>query len=140
MRQHADLKFKTIDGDVIYAHKGILSVRARYLFYLISGHQESLTAEASGEISELFTLEYETDVVEEILRYVYYNEVENLDELAFKLYRAASDYDLANLKRFCYNYISLNLSTENAVESLITAQHVGAPKELINRSFELIVA
>lgn len=134
-KNHADMKFRAIDGNVIYAHKGILSVRAPFLLYLFEEHQKS---KSIGSV-ETHTLEFETEVVEEVLRFVYSNKVENLEELAFKLYRAASDFDLGTLKRICYNYILLNLSTENAVEAYTTAQHVGAPKDLIFRSFELIV-
>lgn len=141
-RQYSDIKFRTFDGNIIYAHKGILSVRAPFLFHLIGEHPGSLNGSfqtTEDEISSLHAFEYKTDVIEEVLRFIYYNEAENLDELAFKLYRAASDFDIGKLKRICYNYILLNLSSENAIEAFTTAQHVGAPKELIKRSFELIV-
>ncbi|KAL6953832.1 hypothetical protein U1Q18_046962 [Sarracenia purpurea var. burkii] len=69
------------------------------------------------------------NVIEEMLRYIYTGNVENLDDLADDLFQAADKYDLGELKAICENVLSSNLSDDSAAKTLVLAD--------LHRAYEL---
>ncbi|KAL6953838.1 hypothetical protein U1Q18_046968, partial [Sarracenia purpurea var. burkii] len=78
------------------------------------------------------------NVMEEVLRYIYTGNVENLEELADDLFEAADKYDLAELKAMCENVLSSNLSVDSAAKTLALADMHHA-NELKSEAMDYIV-
>ena len=63
----------------------------------------------------------EPDVFKEMLRFIYTDQVENVDALAEKLLAAADKYMLDLLKTKCEAYLATNITGENCCQLLILA-------------------
>jgi speckle-type POZ protein len=72
----------------------------------------------------------EPEVIKEFLRFIYFEKVENLDQISVELLIFANKYEVNELKTICENYISDNLSVDNFCNLLLLA--------LIHNSFKLI--
>ena len=63
----------------------------------------------------------EADVFREMLRYIYTNNVNNLNAYAETFLRAADKYDMPKLKLLCVDELSRSLTIENAIHILMFA-------------------
>lgn len=72
----------------------------------------------------------EPEVIKEFLRFIYFEKVENLDQISVELLIFANKYHVNELKTICENYISDNLSVDNFCNLLLLA--------LIHNSIKLI--
>jgi speckle-type POZ protein len=66
----------------------------------------------------------------ELLRFIYTQKVENLDTLASKILYAAEKYDLPPLKSICVLKLIEQLSEQNVFESLVLADRFNEEKML----------
>lgn len=125
----ADIELQTKDGS-LKANKTILSIRSPVFNAILS---------KDWQVSSVDVQDFDSKTMKEVLRFIYYNEVEDLKLLARDLIYAAEKFDIEGLKKLCLNNIIESLSTENVVESLIISDRIKAPKlfteclELINR-------
>uniref|UniRef100_A0A8D8J1I3 Protein roadkill n=1 Tax=Culex pipiens TaxID=7175 RepID=A0A8D8J1I3_CULPI len=113
-KKYGDVSIK-VGNRKILAHKNILAARSS-VFAAMFEHkmQEKITNVVSiGDIKLV--------VLEEMLRYIYTDKVNNLDTLSYQLYTAADKYDIPALKSLCRIAILGNLSTENVAETIICA-------------------
>jgi len=75
--------------------------------------------EAQTGIVKIEKMNYKT--IEAMIQWIYLLEVENMEEVAEDLYRAADKYDVALLKKKCIKSMAKNLSPQNLPTRLILA-------------------
>lgn len=110
----SDITIKTLD-DKIKANRFILS-RSPVFDAMLNEHD---TKEAQdGEIS---ITDFDHDVVLEMVRYMYCDEIPKLKEMALDLLVASDKYDLPGLGKECENYLMVNVNTGNFSDILVTA-------------------
>jgi speckle-type POZ protein len=127
----ADVQLKTNDGDVLKANKTILSIRSPVFKAMLS--KDAQPDSDSVEISD-----FNSKTLREVLRFIYCNEVEDLDGISRDLIYAAEKYQLEGLKKICLNSIIKSLSNNNIVESLIISDRVTKSTKLFNHCLDLI--
>lgn len=77
-----------VQGKVLKAHKAILVARSElFSKFIVNQTQQNLSGVG---FSKMFIKNYEVEVIEEILRFLYLNKVERLDKLASNLLLAAN--------------------------------------------------
>lgn len=104
-----------VGGNNFDAHKTVLAARSPvFLAMFESNLTEDLT-------NTLKIDDIEPDVFMEVLRFIYTDDVENLDELADKLLAAAEKYMLDLLKAKCEASLCINITLENCCQLLILA-------------------
>lgn len=128
----SDFRLKTKDGKILKAHKAILVARSP-MFYamLISNMQEP--TEDFANISD-----YDSIIMKEVLRFIYYNDVEDLQGIAHDLVFAAEKYHVKYLKELCLDTLIASLSIENALKLLMIADRLSNASELFNESVKVI--
>jgi speckle-type POZ protein len=75
----------------------------------------------------------------EILRYIYTEKVNNINDYAAELMYGAKKYELKGLKELCESEIADNLTDENVVNYFLLAEKYDA-KDLMSRCIEFIRA
>lgn len=112
----ADIKIITKTKS-FHAHKIILK-RSSVLKAMLSIDMK----EAKEGIILINDIEY--DVLYEMVRYLYYDEVKRMDELALDLLVAADKYDIPKLLHECKTYLKTNVRRENFGKILITIDKI----------------
>lgn len=107
----SDFEIKTSDDETFCCHKVVLFARSPMFFGMLS-HDTKENQESSVEVTE------DAEIMKEVLRFIYCNDVEDIDEKAVKLIIAADKYHLSTLKEMCVDSIIDELSEENVVEAL----------------------
>uniref|UniRef100_UPI00358DE3EC speckle-type POZ protein isoform X2 n=2 Tax=Myxine glutinosa TaxID=7769 RepID=UPI00358DE3EC len=102
-------------GREFNAHKAILAARSA-VFNAMFKHEMEETKKNRVEIKDV-----EPEVFKEMLRFVYTGRAPNLEKMADDLLAAADKYALDRLKVMCEEALCVNLSVENAADTLILA-------------------
>lgn len=103
----------TSDRKVLKVHKVVISARSKvFKAMLTSKMQEAATG-------SVYIEDFDPEVILELLRFIYYKEVEQLPKIAYDLIRAADKYDIKELKKICLDHIRSNLTAETLVETLV---------------------
>jgi hypothetical protein len=92
----------------------------------------------SNEKEQVLGLEIKTDAFKELIRYIYINEVSDLDKHAFELLHAADFYQIDSLKSICEKELRSILSTTNANDIFQAAHLYSCSDELKETSFGFI--
>lgn len=127
----SDFKIKTVGGNVLNVHKSILAARSEVFNKMFSTDMK----EAKEGILDVSDLDYTT--MKEVLRFIYCNEVENLDEIAQDLIFGAEKYDLEDLKEICVDSMIKTLTVKNVIQSVVIADSVSGGKKLFRKCLEL---
>lgn len=112
-KKFCDVILKLSDGKEIKAHKAILSARSA-VFAAMFEHEMMENKENSVTISDM-----DSNVCEEMIRYIYTGEVTNISDLVEELVDVADKYDLNDLKNMCENELISDIDIDN-VDSLIS--------------------
>jgi hypothetical protein len=100
-RDHADITIKT----------QTFSTRVhKFMLLKIPFFQNSLQ---NNNISLLEIMNVDYEVLNEVLRYAYYNQVENLKDNALKLLLAADKFDYGDLFVLSKEFLKQNITNEN---------------------------
>lgn len=126
----ADVTLKSVEGETFPAHKSLLFTRSAVLM----AHFSHNTIETVTNVVEI---PFETDVVKDILSYIYTDNAPNIDKLSGKLLEAAEFYQLDGLKELALNALEKKLTVENAIETLELANLYRANK-LKKKTLEFI--
>lgn len=107
-----DITFK-VDGEILVAHKAILSARSRVFKAMFESplaiNQEEI------EISDI-----SEESVKKMLSFIYSGEVNHLDvRSAMELYYAADKYELNSLKDICTRVMVGNVETDNVIDIIL---------------------
>jgi hypothetical protein len=111
----AEIKIKTARGKEIIASKYILS-RSPVFDAMLNRHD---TKEAREGVIKITDINH--NVLTEMIRYMYYDEIPKLKEMALDLLVAGNKYDLPGLVAATESYLRCNISIANFATILITA-------------------
>lgn len=111
--EFSDLDVITSDQKVLTVHKVVLSARSEVFKAMLTSKMQEA---AKGSV---YIEDFDSEVILELLRFMYYKEVEQLPKIAYDLIRAADKYDIKELKKICLDHIRSNLSAETLVETLV---------------------
>lgn len=123
----ADLKIETFDGKILTAHKHILAARSSAFKVKLADIEENIL-----KVPE------DSSIMKQVLRFVYHQEVENLNEIARDLVFAAENYELKELKKLCIDSMIASLTTKNVLPTLMTAYRLTKSKLLKDKCFDMI--
>uniref|UniRef100_A0A915ARD4 Speckle-type POZ protein n=3 Tax=Ascarididae TaxID=6250 RepID=A0A915ARD4_PARUN len=98
-----------------HVHKAILATRSP-VFAACFEHKMS-----EAQSDRVIIDDVEPEVMKEMLRFMYTDQAPNLDRMADTLLAAADKYQLDRLKVMCEQALCLNLTNDNACETLILA-------------------
>lgn len=113
-----DTTIKTADGNEIKANKFILS-RSPVFDAMLNRHD---TKEAQESLIEITDINYE--VLKEMIRYMYSDEILKLKEMALDLMIAANKYALPGLFEICKEYLKKNITNEGMATVLTYAHNL----------------
>jgi len=120
-----------VQGQTFEAHKLILAARSPVFHVMF---QSDLIEKRTNtlEIQDI-----EPDVFQEVLHFIYTDNVEKLDELASALVAAADKYMLDLLKTRCEESLARNVTVENCSELLILA-HLHSAQGLLKVTLDFV--
>jgi speckle-type POZ protein len=125
----SDITLVSSDGEQFHGHRCILAARSEAV-------KQMLTSVAALNKVELCDIDGET--MYELLRYIYTNQVEDLDKLAPKLIYAAEKFDITELKSMCAMQLMVQITADNIFEILVLAD-VYDEKELLRECLDYMV-
>jgi speckle-type POZ protein len=126
-----DVTIKSKDGE-FSVHKLIIS-RSEVFERMLSGE----TKEAQSGVIEIEDIEY--DVLVEMCRFLYYDEIPKLQTLAIELLVAADEYMISDLAARCCQFLTFNITTENFLNVLTTADKLNK-ENLREAAIDFIIA
>ncbi|XP_043479839.1 speckle-type POZ protein-like [Leptopilina heterotoma] len=110
-----DVVFK-IEDEEFTAHKIILASRSPVFAAMFKNKMnEELTSIV--EIDDI-----RSSIFQQMLNFIYTDQVEDLEESAFELIDVAEKYQLENLKSMCINSLNDNLSVDSVIKTLEIAE------------------
>lgn len=117
----SDITIKSSDGKEYRAHKAVLACRSAVL----KANFEHNTTEC---ITNIVESPFESEVLHDVLKFMYSNEAPKIDEIPMKLLLAADYYQLYRLKYLCEEALYRKLNLDNAIETLALANLHSADK------------
>lgn len=126
-----DFQLETNDGEVLKAHKVILAARSPVFFSMLSNDLEEAR---TGSVK---ILDFNRQIMKEVLRFVYQNEVENVDDIASDLIFAAEKYQLEQLKELCVKSLIATTTATNVLKNF--ADFIPGSKKLFDRCLLIII-
>lgn len=128
----ADFKLKTNDKTVLKAHKAILASQSPVISAMLQHNMKE------AKENMMVVPDFDSTTMNEFLRFVYYNEVEDLPATAHKLVYAAEKYQIDDLKEICIDEILSSLSVDNVLSSIEIAERIPGTRNLFDECFGLI--
>ena len=128
-----DFELRTKDGKKLKAHKAIMAARSPMVYAMLSNDMKKANENV------VVVPDFDHVVMKEVLRFIYYNEVENMSKLVHDLINAAEKYQLEELKDLCLGPIISSLTVDNAVKSLLIADRVSNTKNLFDECLNFIM-
>lgn len=119
-----DFDMKMNDGEILKAHKTVLIARSPVFFKMLTTDMQE------AKMNSIEIPDFDSKTMKELLRFVYYKKVENLNALVFDLIYAAEKYEIAKLKMICCNHIISILSQKNVLDALIVADRMSGMQKL----------
>ncbi|KAJ0172786.1 hypothetical protein K1T71_011925 [Dendrolimus kikuchii] len=107
----SDVMMKSGEGTEYKVHKAVLASRSAVL----KAHFEHNTTEC---ITNIVESPLESEVLNEVLTFIYSDKAPKVDEIPEKLLAAADYYQLSRLKNLCEEALHKKLTVENAIETL----------------------
>lgn len=107
----SDVTMKSVQNVEFKVHKAVLASRSAVL----KAHFEHNTTECfTNEVESPL----ESDVLREVLTFIYSDKAPRVDEIPERLLAAADYYQLSRLKSLCEEALHKKLTVENAIETL----------------------
>lgn len=129
----ADFTLTASDGIELTAHKSIIVARSKVFYAML----KSDTKEARENAVNV--PDFDSDTMHEFLRYIYCNEVQDLEIMANDLIFAAEKYEVEGLKKICMESIISSMCKENVIENLKIADRISSSETLFNKCIDVIV-
>ena len=117
-KEFVDVKI-ICDKENFECHKNVLSCQSEVFKTMIMN--KSLTEKKTG-IMEIEETDISSDVMEELLYYLYHDKVDDVKNINLDLLVAADKYMVSGLLDECIKYFKSNLSDQNALDVLVTAE------------------
>ena len=112
------------------AHKAILAAKSTILMNILESNKNN-----KRQVIEINDLS--DNAVEEMLRFIYTNEVENINQVAQDLLEAADKYNIRELKKLCEDELIKEITIENVIDTLILAE-LHSAENLKTKAIDLI--
>lgn len=120
----------TKDKQLLKAHRSILAYRSPVFLAMLK---------TLGSTGILECDDFDHDIMKELLRYIYCNEVDGLNGTSTRqLVIAAEKYKLEGLKKVCMYIMSSTLTRENVLESLTIANQLSKSEKLIKDCLDVV--
>lgn len=129
----ADVIIETIDGVKLDAHKAFLMARSVTFDKMFS---IEMTEKESGNV---IVKDFDSIVMTELLRFIYYNEIENMGDVDVELFKAAMRYEVKELPEMCLQSIVNNIHKKDILEVIALADVYGL-NELFKSSVNIFMA
>ena len=100
-------------------HKAVLACKSEVFKTMI--RNKSLT-EKQAAVMEIEEKDFNSETMEQVLFYFYHGKVQDTKMINTDLLRAADKYETIGLIDMCAKYLESNLSLENALDVLVTAE------------------
>lgn len=107
----SDITMRSGEGEEYKVHKAVLASRSAVL----KAHFEHNTTEC---ITNIVESPLESEVLHEVLTFIYSDKAPKVDEIPEKLLAAADFYQLSRLKSLCEEALHKKLTVDNAIETL----------------------
>ncbi|CAH0719274.1 unnamed protein product, partial [Brenthis ino] len=107
----SDITMKSSEGNEYKLHKAVLASRS----LVLKAHFEHNTVECHTNIVESHL---ETEVLTEVLTFIYSDKAPRVDDIPEKLLAAADFYQLHRLKSLCEEALHKKLTVDNAIKTL----------------------
>ena len=117
-KEFADVKIVCIDK-TFDCHKVVLSCQSEVFKTMI---QNKALIEKQAAVMEIYENDIDSDSMEQLLFYVYHGKVRDIQVINTDLLRAADKYNIIHLFGMCVKYLQSNLSLENALDVLVSAE------------------
>ena len=117
-KEFVDVKI-LCDEKTFECHKNVLSCQSEVFKTMIMN--KSLNEEKTG-IMEIEENDISSDIMEELLYYLYHDKVDDVKKINLDLLVAADKYMVSGLLGECVKYFKSNLSDQNALDVLVTAE------------------
>jgi speckle-type POZ protein len=127
-----DFKLKTNDNEVLSAHKVILAARSPVFYGMVTSEMK----EAKEGVAEV--PDFDSKIMKEVLRFIYCNEVENLEEIADELIVAADKYQIEQLKSLCIENLIEETDAENVCQMILLSQRVSNATNLFESCLDVV--
>lgn len=121
-----DLKLKMNDNEVLNVHKAVLAARSPVFLKMLTIDMQ----EAKSSCVDI--PDFDSVTMEELLRFLYCNKVEDLATIAPDLIYAADKYQIAKLKEMCLEQIISGLTVDNVLDALVISEQVSGVQKLFN--------
>lgn len=131
-QKYSDFTVVTSTNKKFHVHKSILAARsevfsAMFDSDMVENKRNSMTIE-----------DFDDEVIQELLRYIYCGRIENIEELSSSLLKAADKYLLEGLKIMCLENMCEAVTFKNAIELLCLATNYKVDF-LKSRLFNIVV-
>lgn len=127
-----DFELKCSDAVTLKCHKNILAARSPIFYAMISA---DLREAQQGFVN---IREFNSTIMRQVLRFIYSENVEDLDKIACDLIGAAQKYQLEDLKKKCIGSIYKNLTKDNAVEVLQIVRKINGCEKLLDKVVRVV--
>ena len=121
------------NGKELHAHKCVLGARSS-VFLAMFNHDMKEKRECKVKISD-----FDVPVLTEMLRYIYTEEVQNIEQYSQDLLIIADKYALEGLKLKCETFLCNKISVDNAIEILTLSERHNCNK-LKKQALNFIIA
>ena len=117
-KEFVDVKI-ICNGKKFACHKAVLGCQSKVFKTMI--RNKSLT-EKQAAVMEIEEKDFNSETMEQVLFYFYHGKVQDTKMINTDLLRAADKYETIGLMDMCAKYLESNLSLENALDVLVTAE------------------
>ena len=116
--EFSDLKL-VCKEKTLNCHKAVLSCQSEVCKNMI---KNKALSEKPGEVMEIEEIDMNSDSMEQIVFYLYHAKLKDTKMIKTDLLIAADKYMVKSLLDLCVKYLKLNLSLENVLDVLVTAE------------------
>lgn len=127
-----DIEIKTSDDEILKASKSVLSSKSPVFFAMLTSDMQE-TKESTVNVPD-----FNSKIIKELLRFIYCEEVENIEEIDSELIFAAEKYQIDELKEMCIDSMITTLSIENVIETYAIADLVSKGNKLLEHCIHMI--
>jgi speckle-type POZ protein len=122
--KRSDFTIGTSDGEKLEAHKAILAARSEVF-------DAMLTIDMEEKRENFVAIEdFDSNVLRELLRFIYCEHVANIEKLDIDLYKVAEKYAIERLPELCLDSIYNRIDETNVVEIAAFAEVYNGRKPL----------
>lgn len=132
-KKGSDVIIEAIDGVKLEAHKAFLMARSSTFDKMFG------TEMTEKETGNVIVKDFDSIVLTELLRFIYYNEVEGMEDVDTDLFKAAMRYEVKELPEMCLQSIVENIHKKNILEVIELADIYGL-NELFQSSVNIFMA